>query len=313
MSGDKVDISDLEEAITELRATKDRLAEAERVSGRGSWEWDIASGSVIWSDQMYRVFGLEVGSVEPSYEGYVSRIHADDRQSVIDRIARTLETRVPWEDTKRAVKGDGSEFLLATQGSVVCDADDNPLRMIGVCGDVTAAAEGERARSQLAAVVSSSQDAIISQDLEGRFVSWSPGAEKLLGYRAEEMIGRYATEMLPEQQAGENLAVLDLVKSGSRENLFYEALRYHRDGTPLLLAVGCSPVLDTAGELIGMSIIARDVTAEREAERRLTEFANRDTLTGLLNRRRFQEELETLLTPGSGGPSMGVVLSLIHI
>ena len=310
MSRDEADITDLEDVVTELRATKNRLGEAERISGRGSWQWDITTGVVTWSDQMYRVFGLELGSVEPSYEVYISRIHPDDRDSVAKRIANTLETQEPWEDVRRALKGDGTEFLLATQGSVVTGADGSPLRMIGVCGDVTAAAEAERARSQLAAVVSSSQDAIISQDLEGRFVSWSPGAEKLLGYRAEEMIGKAATEMLPAEQAGENLAVLDLIKSGSRENLFYEALRYHRDGKPMILAVGCSPVLDTAGELIGMSIIARDVTAEKETARQLSEYANRDTLTGLLNRRRFQEELENLLTPGGGGPSMGAVLVL---
>jgi len=310
MSREDSDITRLEDAVTELKATRDRLGEAERISGRGSWEWDIDSGEVVWSDQMYRVFGLDIGSVEPSYEGYIARIHPEDRESVAWRIGNTLETREPWEDVKRALKGDGTEFLLATQGSVTLDEDGDPRCMIGVCGDVTEATEAERARSQLAAVVSSSNDAIISQDLEGRFVSWSPGAEKLLGYRAEDMIGRFAGDVLPEEQAGENLAVLELIKSGSRENLYYDALRYHRDGTSKQLAVGCSPVLDTAGELIGMSIVARDVTAEKAAEDQLREYADRDTLTGLLNRRRFQEELEILLTPGSGGPSMGAVMLL---
>ncbi|HTU14925.1 MAG TPA: EAL domain-containing protein [Solirubrobacterales bacterium] len=310
MSGKESDITGLEYAVTELRATRDRLGEAERISGRGSWEWDIATGDVIWSDQMFRVFGLDIGSVEPSYEGYISRIHPEDRESAVRRISGTLETLNPWEDVKRALKGDGSEFLLATQGSVVADDEGRPLRMIGVCGDVTETIEAERARSQLAAVVSSSTDAIISQDLEGRFVSWSPGAEKLLGYRAEDMIGRFVGDVLPEEQAGENLAVLELIKSGSRENLFYDALRYHRDGTSLRLAVGCSPVLDASGELIGMSIIARDITEAKEAERQLREYADHDTLTGLINRRRFQEELERLLGTGNGGPSMGAVLVL---
>jgi diguanylate cyclase (GGDEF)-like protein/PAS domain S-box-containing protein len=306
----EAEITDLEAAVAELRATKDRLAEAERVSGRGSWQWDISTGTVTWSDQLYRVFGFEVGEIEPSYEGYLARIHPDDRQPVADRIANTVETREPWEDVKRAMKKDGTEFLLATQGSVIAGGNGQPARLIGVCGDVTAVAEAEQARSQLAAVVASSHDAIISQDLDGRFMSWSPGAEKLLGYRASEMIGRYVADVLPAEQASENLAVLELLKSGSRENLFYEAVRYHRDGTPLTLAVGCSPVLDTGGTLIGMSIIARDITAEKETQRQLTEYANRDSLTGLLNRRRFQVELERLLAPGGDGPSMGAVLVL---
>lgn len=310
MSRDESDITNLEELVSELRATKNRLGEAERVSGRGSWEWHIESGVVTWSDQMYRVFGIELGAVEPSYEGYISRIHPDDREAVIARIARTLETGQSWEDVKRALKGDGSEFLLATQGSVVTNERGEPVRMIGVCGDVTAEAEGERARAQLAAVVSSSHDAIVSQDLEGRFLSWSPGAEKLFGYSAEEMVGQFVGDKLPAEQASENLAVLDLVKSGTRENLFYEARRFHRDGTEMLLAVGCSPVLDAEGELIGMSILARDITAERAAEEQLIDYANRDTLTGLMNRRRFQEELENLLSPGEGGPSMGAVMLL---
>lgn len=310
MSGQEADIAKLDEALSELSATRKRLGETERISGRGSWQWDVASGDVTWSDQMYRVFGLEVGSVEPSYEGYVSRIHPDDRDSVVRRIADTLESHEPWEDVKRALKGDGSEFLLATQGRVTVDGEGRLDYLIGVCGDVTAAVEAERARSQLAAVASSSNDAIVSQDLEGRFVSWSPGAELLLGYRSEEMVGRYVGDVLPEEQAGENLAVLELIKSGSRENLFYEAQRYHRDGKEMMLAVGCSPVLDTDGELIGMSIIARDITAQRAAEARLRDLADRDTLTGLLNRRRFQEEIANHLAPGNSESSMGAVMVL---
>jgi diguanylate cyclase (GGDEF)-like protein/PAS domain S-box-containing protein len=296
--------------VSELRATKNRLAEAERVSGRGSWEWHIASGAVTWSDQMFRVFGLEVGSVEPSYEGYISRIHPDDRESVAARIAVTLETRDPWEDVKRALKADGSEFLLATQGSLILDEGGEPERMIGVCGDVTAVAEAERARAQLAAVVASSNDVIVSQDLEGRFVSWNPGAEKLFGYRAEEMVGYLVGDVLPAEQAEQNMAMIELIKAGERENLTYEAERHNRDGRPMTLAVGTSPVIDADGGLVGISTIARDVTSMREKEAQLVEFANRDTLTGLFNRRRFEEEIANVLMAGEDGSGQGAVLML---
>ena len=295
--------------VSELLAARSQLDEAERVSGRGSWQWHIASGKVTWSDQMFRVFGLEVGSIEPSYEGYISRIHPDDREAVVNRIGNTLETGLPWEDVKRALKPDGSTFMLATQGSVVFDDDGNPTRMIGVCGDITAAAEAERAKAQLAAVVASSNDAIVSQDLDGRFVSWSPGAEQLFGFKAEEMVGQLVGDVLPRPQAEQNMAMIERIKSGARENLTYEAERFHRDGRSMILAVGTSPVIDAEGKLIGISVIARDVTSEREKENRLVEFANRDTLTGLFNRRRFEEEVARALT-GEGGHSHGAVLML---
>ncbi|MGB0121457.1 MAG: EAL domain-containing protein [Solirubrobacterales bacterium] len=263
-----------------------------------------------WSDQMFRVFGHEIGGIVPSYESYILSIHPDDRPHTESSLRRAMETFEPWEETKRAFKADGTEFLLATQGRVQSGPDGKPARMIGVCGDVTSKVEAEQARSQLAAIVRSSHDAITSQDCEGRFISWSPGAERVFGFSADEVVGRHVSEIFPGEACANNLAVIAKINAGFRDEQAYDAERLHRDGTPMMISVSSTPVLDVDGKLVGVASIARDVTEIREAEAMLRRFASVDSLTGLLNRRRFLEELDGLLKDEHDGPSAGAILML---
>jgi PAS domain S-box-containing protein len=121
----------------ELAATVNRLDETQRVAGIGSWEWDIATGHVVWSDELFRIYGLEPGETEPSYAAFLARVHPDDREAVDARNQKAFADHQPFEDIKRCIRPDGSVFLMHTRGEVMTDGAGNPLRMIGVCSDVT--------------------------------------------------------------------------------------------------------------------------------------------------------------------------------
>jgi PAS domain S-box-containing protein len=125
----------IEESLAHSRR---QFSETQQLSRIGSWEWDIAAGTVWWSDELFRIYGLEPGSVTPTYAGFVERVHRDDRASVDERNRRAFADHQPFEDVKRVVRADGAEILMRTQGEVICDDDGSPLRMIGVCEDVTA-------------------------------------------------------------------------------------------------------------------------------------------------------------------------------
>jgi PAS domain S-box-containing protein len=122
----------------ELAATRSRLDESQRVAGIGSWEWDIPNNHVVWSDQLFRIYGLEPGETEPSYEEFLARVHPDDRKDVDARNKKAFADHQPFEDVKRCLRPDGTVFLMRTQGEVMTDGEGNPLRMIGVCSDVSA-------------------------------------------------------------------------------------------------------------------------------------------------------------------------------
>src|SRR5262249_4863262 len=126
--------------------------------------------------------------------------------------------------------------------------------------------ERERARKLLAAIVESSDDAIVSKDLTGRILSWNPAAERLFGYSAEEVIGQSVRLLLPPERADDFFSILDRIRRGERVE-HYETLRRRKDGTLVEISLTVSPVHDENGRVVAASKIARDLTALREVQR----------------------------------------------
>jgi diguanylate cyclase (GGDEF)-like protein/PAS domain S-box-containing protein len=303
------DVSDRKEAEAELRLTKDRLEEAQRLARLGSWEWDIVNNRVTWSDELFRIYGLEPGEMEPTYERFLERVHPDDREAVDERNRKAFADHRPFEDVKRAQRPDGSEFLMRTQGEVIEDSDGKPIRMLGICEDVTIEKNAAEAQAMLASVVHSSDDAIITRAVDGQVSSWNPGAERLYGYTEQEMLGEEWGTLIPaETRAAEDDAVRRAIAGERVEH--YEARRIRKDGSLIDVSVTISPLRDAEGAVIGISTIARDITERKRFEAQLKHLANNDPLTGLYNRYRFEEELAEELAAGQRYGSAGAVLIL---
>lgn len=118
---------------------------------------------------------------------------------------------------------------------------------------------------RLAAIVESSDDAIISKDLNGIIASWNKGAERLFGYRAEEVVGKPVTILMPPERVTEEPAILARIRSGERMD-HYETVRRRKDGTLLDISLTISPVKDGTGRIVGASKIARDITEKKRME-----------------------------------------------
>jgi PAS domain S-box-containing protein len=122
----------------ELGLARRQLIEAQHLARVGSWEWDIPLNLVWWSDELYRVYGLEPRSMIPTYEKFLAHVHPDDRSDVDARNRKAFGDHQPFEDVKRVVRADdGREILMQTQGEVITGARGEPLRMVGICEDVT--------------------------------------------------------------------------------------------------------------------------------------------------------------------------------
>jgi len=121
------------------------------------------------------------------------------------------------------------------------------------------------ARHQLAAIVESSDDAIVSKDLDGIVTSWNRGAERIFGYRAEEIIGRSITIVIPEDRLQEETHILAKIRNGERIE-HYETVRRRMDGDLVDVSVTVSPVRDANGGIVGASKIARDISDRKRAE-----------------------------------------------
>jgi PAS domain S-box-containing protein len=138
----------VEEELAEMHR---KLVEAQQLARIGSWEWDIPTNVVWWSDELYRIYGLEPRSIVPSYEEFLAYVHPDDRDAVDERNRTAFADHEPFEDVKRVVRADGREILMRTQGEVICDTGSQPLRMVGICEDVTDQVRAREAERELAA------------------------------------------------------------------------------------------------------------------------------------------------------------------
>ncbi|MFT3881988.1 MAG: PAS domain S-box protein [Gemmatales bacterium] len=135
--GSVEDITDRKRAEQALRVRTKQMEDAQRLAQLGSWEWDIARNLVTWSDQLYRIFGLTREMFEPTLEGYLSRVHAADRISTRELIEQALKKRMPFKFEERIIRPDGEVRVVVSLGEVVCDEQGQPIRLSGVCQDIT--------------------------------------------------------------------------------------------------------------------------------------------------------------------------------
>jgi PAS domain S-box-containing protein len=134
--------------------------------------------------------------------------------------------------------------------------------------DVSDRQRDEIATQRLAAIVESSDDAIISKDLTGIVRSWNKGAERIFGYTADEMIGRSITLLIPPERLNEEPSIVERIRRGERID-HYETIRQRKDGDRIHISLTVSPVKNSSGRVIGASKIARDITEKKENEERI--------------------------------------------
>jgi PAS domain S-box-containing protein len=128
----------------ELTTSEERMREAQGLAHIGSWHWDVASNTVSWTDELYRIYGLEPQATGATFEGYVERVHPENREQVITAVRSTLNTGRPFEHDYRIVRPDGTERWVHARGEPVIDsATGATIALGGFCHDVTHLKEAE--------------------------------------------------------------------------------------------------------------------------------------------------------------------------
>ena len=169
---------------------------------------------------------------------------------------------------------DGSRVTVSVHIDPIRDKDGTIVGAVNFFHDITERKQAERATGLLAAIVDSSDDAIVTKDLDGTITTWNQGAERVFGYTAEEAVGRNITLIIPPDRLDEETTILKRLRQGERIG-HYETVRVRKDGKKLDISLAISPLKDAAGRIIGASKVARDITGRIQAEQALRESEER--------------------------------------
>ncbi|HJZ84293.1 MAG TPA: PAS domain S-box protein [Polyangia bacterium] len=253
------------------RATKDII-----------WLWDLASGQLICNEAAGRTFRYPPGQIGETFDWWCERIHAEDRQRVTAGIRGALaRQREAWADEYRFLRGDGSYATVLHRGLVSRNQRGEPLRMIGSFVDLTERRHAETVQMRLAALVESSQDAIIGLTIDGLVEQWNRGAEKLLGYSAQEANGRSIVELItPEDKRAHARELVECLRRGDAIPPF-ESVRRRKDGRLVDVSITLSPIPDASGQVTRFSAILRDISERKRMQAQL-EQAERLASVGTL-------------------------------
>ena len=216
-----------------------------------------------------------VGDTDERFCGAYKLFHADGTHMAHcdTPVALALETGASVHEQEVIIeKPDGSRVTVSVHIDPIRDRDGAIVGVVNFFHDIHERKLAERTTGLLAAIVDSSDDAIVSESLDGIITSWNRSAERLFGYAAEEAIGQHITIIVPPGRQSEEVAILERLDRGERVEHF-ETIRARKDGTTLDIALTISPVRDAAGRVVGASKVARDITERKRAERALAEQA----------------------------------------
>jgi PAS domain S-box-containing protein len=230
---------------------------------------DLQGIVTSWNKSAERVFGYTAQQAigKPLTALIIPKDRQQEEAGILARIQRG-ELVDPF-DTVRQRK-DGSLVDVSVTISPVRDSAGRIVGASKVARDITEKKRWERNAALLAAIVDSSDDVIVSKNLDGIITSWNKGAERTFGYSAAEAVGKHITLIIPQDRLEEENEILRRLRRGERVDHF-ETVRQRKDGVRLDMSLTISPIRDATGHIIGASKVAKDITLQKRAEEILRE------------------------------------------
>jgi len=278
--------NDVTEMVTSRMIVEEaygRLNLVVEAANLGMFDLDVKTGRLEWDERCRQFFGVSLAG-EVNYDrDFVGGLYPDDVSDTLAAVDKAMDPTGDGSFVKEyrtVARSDGKIRWIRAVGKVYFDKQNAPARFVGAVSDISQAKESElqaieaaERKSRLAAIVDSSDDVIISKDLNGIISTWNPAAQRMFGYTPDEAIGKHISLVIPKDRLSEEEMIISRIRRGEKVYHF-DTVRQSKDGLPRNLSITVSPITDAVGKVIGASKIARDISdqlAAKQATARYTE------------------------------------------
>lgn len=281
------------------------MQKAEQLIHMGVWDLDLEQSKVRWSDGLYRLFGFEPGTKAPSCEDRLKFTYPEDQAIVSDYLKQLEEGHAAEPIESRVVRNGGSVRWVRSVGSIEFGESGKPVRIIGTIVDFT---EQKLAREELmnekekfVTTITSIGDGVIATDVEGRVTIMNRVAEDLTGWNRKEAMGLPLTEVfcIINEKARKkcDTPVKEVLQTGRIAELANHTALISRNGAECSIADSAAPIKGREGDIRGVVLVFRDVSKEKAQQEQIRFISYHDDLTGLYNRRYFEEMVSEIDRP----------------
>jgi len=254
-----------------LEKETERLAEAQAIAKVGSWDLNVTTNVLFWSEETYRIFGLDHTGCTASYEAFLERVHPDDRAAVHTAYHESISDHLPYAIDYRMQMEDGSIKIVHERCRTIYDADGRSIHSVGTVQDITQQKQTEqqltRSLDLLHAVTEGTTDAIFAKDVQGRYLMINSSGARLVGKTQEEILGQDDRYLFAPESAQRTMETdRSVIESGETHTRESESVAA---GVTRTYQSTRGPLRDHNGETIGVVGISRDITEQKLAERTL--------------------------------------------
>ncbi|MDP9151350.1 MAG: PAS domain S-box protein, partial [Myxococcota bacterium] len=308
-----VDITARKAAEEALVASERHLAEAQALGGLGSWDWDLDTGVVTWSEQLCQIAGFAREEYPRTVDGFTDLVRDHDRAKFQEILDQTLGTGFS-DSNYRLVRPDGDVRWVHGRSRALYDADGQALRVSGTLQDITGRVAAEHALRDAEERFRRSFDeapigmALVS--LDGRWTKVNDALCEIVGYPESQLMAlRFQDLTHPHDLSADEEFVRQMI-AGERTTYQMDKRYLHADGRIVWVQLNVSLARDADDQAMYFISQIQDITARKRFEERLKQMALRDHLTGLYNRRGFEEEFARALAGARRYRRAGAVLMI---
>ncbi len=293
--------------ITDKKILEENLEEAYKIANLGRWDYYHKENKLEWSKTIYDIFEVDSDHFEPSYDLFIKAIHPEDRSKVDQAWRNGIANMKPYRIDHRLLMDDGRVKWVHEECRTEYDIEGLPIQSVGTIQDVTDRKEMEhtifREKEQLKTTLLSLGEGVISTDSKGNILILNPVAEDLTGWQQDDAIGKKIEEVfciVDEITKKESINLANkVVENKRRLNTIDNIVLVSKDGKEISIEASAAPIKDEKEKMTGVVIIFRDVTDKKKSQEKIKYLSFHDELTGLYNRRFFEEEMKRLDTTRS--------------